>query len=142
MASCRALTDVLKIGGLPNLDDIVLRFGRGIVPNKPSDQGLADMLSACRKADDVSTYGSKWLPPTPARLNSEDFIDLDPVTNTLSPWLCESTLKVFRVNIARITCPVVIHTYHGFLCENNYQHDKFDNEPRLEDYPGQGGGLQ
>lgn len=195
MASCKVLTDVLKTDGLPNLDDIMLKFGMGIVPNTPSDQSLADALSACRKgwrsidisilyprsadalikdhcgtleclyAEETSwltstqlyrllssspnlhTFsiledGPKWLPPTPARFKAEDFIDLDPTTDTLRPWPCEPTLKIFRAKVALIPRPDVTHTYHGFPREGDYQYDEFDEEPRLEDYRGQGRDLQ
>lgn len=196
MTSLRVLTGVLRNGGLPNLDDIVLRFRRDMMSNMVTDQGLVDMLSACRKgwrsvdvtvlyprsadvlikdhfrtleclyAEETSwltnsqlyqllslcpnlhTFsiledGAKLLPSTPTRFEADEFIDLDPATNTLRPWPCESTLRVFRAKIARIPRPDVTYTYHGFSREEeSYRYDEFDEEPRLEEYSGQGQDIQ
>jgi hypothetical protein len=195
MKTLGVLASILKNGGLSNLDDIVLRFSR-FMSSQVNDQGLADMLSACRKgwrsvdvsvlyprsadvliknhhrtleclyAEETSSLtsarlyqflllcpnlhtfsiledGAKALPATPARFEADEFIDLDQVTNTLRPWPCESTLRVFRAKIARIPRPDVTHTYHGFpRDEDNYQYDEFDEEVRLEEYPGQGRDIQ
>lgn len=46
---------------------------------------------------------------TLARISAEDFIDLDPFTDSPTPWPCESSLRVFRARIGGIprsaACP-------------------------------------
>ncbi|KAG0077605.1 hypothetical protein BGZ90_006878 [Linnemannia elongata] len=42
-----------------------------------------------------------------AFISATDFIDLNPTSDTLNPWACESTLKVFCARIARIPRPGV-----------------------------------
>lgn len=56
-------------------------------------------------------------------ISAEDLIDLDPLTNSLTPWPCESTLKVFRVRISGIPRPRVTRIAQ-------------------EQYPGQGREIQ
>ncbi|KAF8948414.1 hypothetical protein BGZ47_004996 [Haplosporangium gracile] len=42
-----------------------------------------------------------------------DFIDADLSSNSLKPWECESTLKVFRAKISGIPRPNITRTFHG-----------------------------
>ncbi|KAF9146050.1 hypothetical protein BGX30_004743 [Mortierella sp. GBA39] len=51
--------------------------------------------------------------PHVSHILAEDFIDLDPVTNSLRPWPCASTLKLFRAKILGIPRPDITLTYYG-----------------------------
>ncbi|KAG9068298.1 hypothetical protein KI688_010564 [Linnemannia hyalina] len=51
--------------------------------------------------------------PHVSHILAEDFIDLDPVTNSLRPWPCVSTLKLFRAKILGIPRPDITQTHYG-----------------------------
>ncbi|KAG0217883.1 hypothetical protein BGX33_009315 [Mortierella sp. NVP41] len=189
----QSLADLFRSGGLPELDDIEI----GSIEGEDTEHedviidGLADMLSTCRKGwrsidisilDALSTEALLNHCPTleslrvkiaPTRASAhlrqilssspnlhtfailvdedgeqipmvthflvKDFIDLDPVTNTLRPWPCESKLKHFSVKILGIPRPDVTRTHYGELfeelCEGYLDWIQ-------ETYPGQSQELQ
>ncbi|KAG9068301.1 hypothetical protein KI688_010567 [Linnemannia hyalina] len=47
-----------------------------------------------------------------------DFIDADPSSNSLKPWACELSLKVFRAKISGIPRPDIVRTFHGHPVKN------------------------
>ncbi|KAF9089937.1 hypothetical protein BGX23_006361 [Mortierella sp. AD031] len=61
-----------------------------------------------------------------------DFIDRDPDTGTLKPWLCESILKVFVAKILGIPRPDITKNCLGRPCQGGLQ----------DTYPGQSQELQ
>ncbi|KAF9092123.1 hypothetical protein BGX29_010599 [Mortierella sp. GBA35] len=75
---------------------------------------------------------------------AEDFIDLDPATDTLRPWPCESKLKLFNAKVLGIPRPDVTLTYYGRPREEF--HDVDGNAVAVdvlqETHPGQGRELQ
>ena len=74
--------------------------------------------------------------PHVSHILAEDFIDFDPVTNTLRPWPCESTLKRFRAKILGIPRPDVTQTYYG------QTRSELVEVVLQETHPGQGRELQ
>lgn len=84
--------------------------------------------------------------PHVSHILAEDFIDLDPVTNTLRPWPCESTLKRFRAKILGIPRPDVTETYYGRTrgeaAEGEEEEDVEVEVVLQEMHPGQGRELQ
>ncbi|KAK3836420.1 MAG: hypothetical protein JOS17DRAFT_787590 [Linnemannia elongata] len=76
---------------------------------------IRQILSNCPNLVRFEALAKDWY--------TEDLIDLDPITNALTAWSCESTLKVFQVRISGIPRPRVIRV-------------------ALEQYPGQGKDIQ
>ncbi|KAK5816987.1 hypothetical protein F5H01DRAFT_342169, partial [Linnemannia elongata] len=67
-------------------------------------------------------------------LLADEFIDLEPSTSQLKPWLCESTLKDFRAKITGIPRPDITKTFHGYPLQ--------DGMVLEETYLGQGQDYQ
>ncbi|KAG0375260.1 hypothetical protein BGX24_009343 [Mortierella sp. AD032] len=170
VSTVRLLTNILRTGGLLNLDDIEINFDDMEISNVNIydigviDSEIAALLSAGHKGwrnVNLSTLGkltaevlirhcaileSLEVRDTPGvtsdhmchivssspRLHTfitladrevsypevayflpEDFIDLDPITNTLRTWACESTLQLFSAKIGSIPRPDITLTHYG-----------------------------
>ncbi|KAG0368886.1 hypothetical protein BGX24_002660, partial [Mortierella sp. AD032] len=162
VTTVRLLTNILRTGGLLNLDDI--EIDNEYLDDDFTDSDNAALLSSGHKGwrnVNLSTLGtltaevliqhcatleSLEVRQTPSvtseqmrrilssspRLHTfitlvafsecnikvayflpEDFIDLDPITNTLRPWACESTLRLFSAKIGNIPRPDVTLTHDG-----------------------------
>ncbi|KAF9097889.1 hypothetical protein BGX29_007879 [Mortierella sp. GBA35] len=193
--SLQALADLLRTGGLPELDDIrfnCIESGDGEGAALPE---LASLLSACHKGwrsvympalDTLSADALIQHCPTLESLNisntpgltsaymrhilssspnlhtfvtlndgqsdiprtthflAADFIDIDPATNTLQPWLCVSKLKQFSAKIVGIPRPDVALSHYGRPRKES--RDLHGNavavEVLQETHPGQGRELQ
>ncbi|KAF9124562.1 hypothetical protein BGW39_008114 [Mortierella sp. 14UC] len=72
------------------------------------------ILSSSPRLHTFTTLADGEYPyPEVAYFLPEDFIDLDPITNTLRPWSCESTLRRFCAKIEHIPRPDVTLTHYG-----------------------------
>ncbi|KAG9068329.1 hypothetical protein KI688_010595 [Linnemannia hyalina] len=118
-ATVRLLGTALK-DGLPHLDEIKLYGDTWDV----KDIDLAPKLSACLEilasSPKLHTFVTlRGDPPQDIEvpqfpiLLADEFIDLEPLTGQLKPWLCESTLQNFRAKIARIPRPEITKTFQG-----------------------------
>lgn len=65
---------------------------------------------------------------------AEDFTDADPMTNSLKPRACESTLTIFRAKISGIPRPDITSTFIGRLIK--------EGMVVLETYPGESQSIQ
>ncbi|KAH7053555.1 hypothetical protein BKA57DRAFT_453969 [Linnemannia elongata] len=94
----------------------------------------------------VTLAEGECVDPHVSHILAEDFIDLDPVTNTLRPWPCESTLKQFRAEILGIPRPDVTQTYYGRTrgepAEGNEEEEGDVEVVLQETHLGQGRELQ
>lgn len=91
----------------------------------------------------ITLTDGECVDPHVSHILAEDFIDLDPVTNTLRPWQCESTLERFRAKILGIPRPDVTQTYYGRTRGEPAEGEEEDVEVVLQEtHPGQGRELQ
>ncbi|KAF9085784.1 hypothetical protein BGX29_001774 [Mortierella sp. GBA35] len=185
----QVLADILRAGYLPNLDDIEVQWTE-------EGDGLANMLSACRKgwrsvtlstldalsadalvqhcptleslmfrmtpgltsahmrkilssSPNLHTFitldDGEYVSPEVTYFLAEDFIDRDPATGAIKPWLCESSLKVFRAKVLGIPRPDVTLTHYGRPREELLDEDGAVIgvvDVLQEAYPGQSRELQ
>ncbi|KAF9148058.1 hypothetical protein BG015_010236 [Linnemannia schmuckeri] len=73
-----------------------------------------------------------WFESSVAKFMVEDFIDLDSITNTLRPWACESTLKVFVAKVAKILRSDVTKIFTDIRAESQeLQHRVYERLARF-----------
>lgn len=80
----------------------------------------------------LSTYNGHAEDRT--HITAEDFIDLDPAHESVRPWQCESTLKVFSVRISGIPRPGVTRIAREKYLGQRYilQHQIYERLTRLK----------
>ncbi|KAK3844338.1 MAG: hypothetical protein J3R72DRAFT_438590 [Linnemannia gamsii] len=197
VSTVRLLTNILRTGGLLNLDDIEINFddievnNDDLPDNGVTDSDTAALLSAghkgwrnvnlstlgkltaevliqhCATLESLEVRGTPGVTsdhmchivsssprlhtfitladrevsyPEVAYFLPEDFIDLDPITNTLRPWACESTLRRFSAKIGGIPRPDVTLTHYGL--PRSEDEDGFAVDVLQETYSGQSQELQ
>ncbi|KAG0259939.1 hypothetical protein BG011_002292 [Mortierella polycephala] len=80
----------------------------------PSSSDLKRIITSCPKLHTLETIFDrddaemKMIPS----INAKDFIDWDKDSKTLTPWLCESTLKVLAIKVSSIPRPDVTCDVH------------------------------
>lgn len=67
------------------------------------------------ECDDYYSYSFKET----THILATDFIDADSSSNSLKPWACELSLKVFRAKISGIPRPDITRTFHGHPVKND-----------------------
>ncbi|KAF9547310.1 hypothetical protein EC957_008659 [Mortierella hygrophila] len=64
-------------------------------------------------------YHDSYSAKETTHIMATDFIDADPSSNSLKPWACELSLKVFRAKISGIPRPDIVRTFHGHPIKNS-----------------------
>ncbi|KAI1300361.1 hypothetical protein EDD11_006289 [Mortierella claussenii] len=78
----------------------------------------------------VTLNGGSNPVPEAAHFMPEDFIDLDHASNSLKPWKCESSLRMFRAKILGIPPPDVVVYRYWLSRENGLQEIYFRSKSR------------
>ncbi|KAG0229384.1 hypothetical protein B0O80DRAFT_448504 [Mortierella sp. GBAus27b] len=75
--------------------------------------GIIQALSSCPNLHTLVAINDASYPHGTGftRLNADVFIDRDPSTGALKPWLCESSLKILKVMIGGIPRPDLGHSH-------------------------------
>ncbi|KAG0248566.1 hypothetical protein BG011_010136 [Mortierella polycephala] len=61
----------------------------------------------------VTLADGQYISPEVTHFLPKDFIDLDPASNSLKPWKCESSHKVFSAKIMGIPRPDITLSFYG-----------------------------
>lgn len=87
-----------------NLEELDIRVAEGV-----ASQQIRQILSSSPRLVKFSMHHRPdgFDTVDRAHISATDFIDLNPTSDTLNPWPCESTLKVFCARISRIPRPGV-----------------------------------
>ncbi|KAG0255884.1 hypothetical protein BG011_004877 [Mortierella polycephala] len=114
LSSCRASLKVLEITNEVEFGELscmallkhsatLERFTLDRWPSRSSELSKR-ILSSCPKLHTFVTLGNQeTLLSLIPFITADDFIDFDQESNTLKPWPCESTLKVLKVKIAKLS---------------------------------------
>jgi hypothetical protein len=89
------------------------------------DHLSSDLVQVLRSCPHLHTLRYTHWRSGISAVDSEVFADMDPITGSLKPWLCEGSLKMLEIKIARIPRP-------------DLKKDDVDEEA----YPGQGREIQ